>query len=132
MSSTSSIDRAGFSGLGVGWVACDRETLLKKEVMGLCIGFGLAGALAGDFVVVDTALDGFGDAARVCERVGFFSPRDPFGVFVSVPLLGRSGGGVCESSPSEPDESTIGFFRTARSLAIPPRVDRSEEHSTAR
>ena len=127
MSSMSSIDMAGFSGLGVGCVACDRETLLKKEVIGLCIGFGLAG----DFLVV-AAFDGFGDAAHVCERVGLFSPRAPFDVFVSVPLLGRSGGGVCESSASESDESTIGFFRTARSLAIPPRVDQSEAHSPVR
>lgn len=119
ISSTSSIDRAGFSGLGVGCSDCERGILLKKEVMGLDAGFALAGDLAGDFLV-GTARDRVGEAARVWDRVS-----------VSVPLLGRAGGGVCESSASDSDETTIGFLRVARSLAMPPPFDGPGEHSNA-
>ena len=112
MSSTSSIDAASFSGLGVGCSDCERGTLLKKEVMGLQTGFALAGDLAGDFLV--------GTAARVRDRVALFSPCAPVETPVSVPLLERAGGGEGESSASESDESTMGFFRVARSLAMPP------------
>lgn len=130
MSSTSSMDMAGFSGLGVGCVACERGTLVKKEVMGLDIGLSFPGDLAGDFLVA-AAFAGCGDAARVWDRVGFFSRRGAVDVLASVPLLGRSGGGVCEASSSESDESTTGFFRAVRSLAIPARGDQSEGESTA-
>jgi hypothetical protein len=120
MSSTSSIDAASFSGLGVGCSDCERGTLLKKDVMGLQTGFALAGELAGDFLV-GTGLDRAGDAAaRVCDRVALFSPCAPVETPVSVPLLERAGGGEGESSASESDESTMGFFRVARSLAMPP------------
>lgn len=130
ISSTSSIDRAGFSGLGVGCSDCERGILLKKEVMGLDAGFALAGDLAGD-CLVGTARDRVGEAARVLDRVAFFSPCAPVATPVSVPLLGRAGGGVCESSASDSDETTIGFLRVARSLAMPPPFDGPGEHSNA-
>jgi hypothetical protein len=126
------MDASGFSGLGVGCDDCERGTLLKKEVIGLYIGLALAGDLAGDFLIVD-ALDGLGDAARVCDRVGLFvSPRAaPVDLLVSAPLLGGAGGGEGDSSGSESDESTIGFFRAARNLAMPPRIAVSEGQPTA-
>jgi hypothetical protein len=136
MSSMSSTDVTGFSGLGVGCTDCGRGTLLKNDVMGLYVGLGLAGDLAGDFLVVAAAaaaaaLGSFGDAARVCERVDFFVPA-PFDMLVSVPLLGRDGGGEFEaSSSSESDESTIGFFRVARTLTMLCRGIHSESPSTA-
>jgi hypothetical protein len=127
------MDFTGFSGLGVGCTDCGRGTLLKKDVMGLYIGLGLTGDLAGDFLVVAAAaaaLGRFGDAARVCERVDFFVPA-PSDMLVSVPLLGRDGGGEFETSCSESDESTIGFFRVARTLIMPCRGIHSESPSTA-
>ena len=129
MSSKSSTDAAGFSGLGVGWEGWERGTLLKKEVIGLYMGFGLAGDLAGDFLVVD-ALDAFGDAARVWDRVGLFvslSACDPGGMLVSAPLVGGWGGGERDSLCSESDERTTGLFRAERSLAMPRRIAGSEE-----
>jgi hypothetical protein len=125
------MDCAGFSGLGVGCSDCERGTLLKKEVIGLVSGLALAGDLAGDFLV-GTALDRVGEAARVWDRVAFFSPCGaPVETPVSVPLLERAGGGVCESSASDSDETTIGFFRVARSLAIPPQIEGPGEDSNA-
>lgn len=35
MSSKSSTDAAGFSGLGVGWEEWERATVVKKDVIGL-------------------------------------------------------------------------------------------------
>ena len=132
ISSTPSMDAAGFSGLGVSCSDCGRGTLLKKEVMGLRTGFVLAGDLAGDVVVLVAAvLDRVGEAARVWDRVALFLPCAPVGTLVSVPLLEHVGGGVCESSASESDESTICCFRVARGLAMPPQVAGPGEDSTA-
>ena len=105
---------------------------MRKPSMevGLDAGFALAGDLAGDFLV-GTARDRVGEAARVLDRVAFFSPCAPVATPVSVPLLGRPGGGVCESSASDSDETTIGFLRVARSLAMPPPFDGPGEHSNA-
>jgi hypothetical protein len=92
MSSMSSCGAALFSGLGVG-CSGGRGTLLKKDVMGLCIGLGFAGdlAFAGAFWV-----EGLGEAARrVVVRTGFASPRAPSFTLNSVPLFGRRAGGVC-------------------------------------
>jgi hypothetical protein len=95
MSSISSGGTASFSGLGVGCTLFARGALQKKEVMGLYIGLGFAGDLAGDFWVADP--DVLGDAARrVCVQggFGFDSPRAPFVTLNKVPLFGRVGGGV--------------------------------------
>jgi hypothetical protein len=122
MSSTSGSGVAGFSGLGVGWGGWPRETLLKKEVMGLYIGLGFPGDLAGDFC--EAGAEALGEHARLaCEPVGFESPRVPLETLSSVPLLARRGGGEGEPSPSESDESTTGCFRAARGLPIPPRIE---------
>jgi hypothetical protein len=123
ISSTCSCGVALFSGLGVGCSCCGRGALLKKEVMGLCIGLGFAGdlALAGDFWADGARV--LGEAARrVWVRAGFASPRAPSLTLNSVPLLGRRAGGVCGSSASESEESTTGCLRTALGLAIPPRL----------
>lgn len=133
MSSTSTWGFACFSGLGVGWADCERGALAKKDVIDLYIGLGFAGDLAGDLLVAIFE-DGLGDAARrVCTRAGLLpTPRAPFDMLVSVPLLGRPEGGECETtSSSVSDESTIGFLRAARGLTIPPRVDRSWNHGAA-
>jgi hypothetical protein len=132
MSSKSSADAAGFSGLGVGCDDCERATVLKKDVMGLYTGRGLAGDLAGEALLVVDELDGFGEAARVWDRVGLFvllvlSARGPEGMLVSGRVAGGSGGGERESLCSESDESTTGFLRAERSFAILRRVAGSEE-----
>lgn len=121
MSSMSSSGVASFSGLGVGWSDCVRGTLLKNEVMDLCIALGFAGDLAGDFWL-DTAV-GFGDATRrVCVREGFDSPSGPLVTLNRVPLLGRArGGGESGASSSSSSEITTGCFRAALGLPIPPR-----------
>jgi hypothetical protein len=92
--------------------------------MGLYIGLGFAGDLAGDFWVADPAV--LGEAARrACVRdgFGFDSPRAPFATLSRVPLFGRVGGGVCETSSSESEESTTGCLRAALGLPMPPRAD---------
>ena len=102
--------------------------MLKKEVIGLYMGFGLAGDLAGDFLAVD-ALDAFGDAARVWGRGGLLASLcacDP-GMLVSAALVGGWGGGERDSLCSESDESTTALFRADRSLAMPPQIAGSEE-----
>ena len=108
MSSIASSGVADFSGLGVGWVDGARGALLKKEVMGLYIGLGFPGDLAGD-LWVDADID-------------LEAPRVPLVTAGSVPrALGRLRGGVFGSSASDSDESTTGFFRAAAALGLPIR-----------
>ena len=106
MSSQSSIDAAGFSGLGVGCDEGGRGTLLKKDVIGLYTGLLAAAAVAGGVV----------EAARVCggERVraALVGGRGGGGG-------GGWGGGESDSACSESsDEGTRGLFRAERSLAM--------------
>jgi len=138
MSSTCSAEAAYFSGLGVGCADSERGTLLKNEVMGLYVGFGLAGELAGAFLVGDVlvvvGLEGLGEAARAWDRVGLSGSRGPVEVAVSVAaLLERSGGGESASRPSDSssDSNTSGFFRGARNLAMSARGGGCEAVSAA-
>ena len=92
--------------------------------MGLYTGFGFAGDFAGDFWLEDFT--------------GLASPRVSSPADRRVPLFGRfgtlGGGGEGAASPSvsDPEESTIGFFRAAaRGLPIPPQAERSEQLSAA-
>jgi hypothetical protein len=124
MSSTCSSGEGPFSGLRVGWRGCDRGALLKKEVMGLYMGFGFLGDLAGGGFEVDgtEALDE--PACRVWVREAFASPRAPSARLKSAPPLGFRRGGVCDPSWSvSSEESTIGCFRAALGLPMPPRVE---------
>lgn len=130
MSSTSSSGVADFSGLGEKCFGCSRGALLKKDVMGLYTALGLAGDLAGDFLLDDAAA--LGDPGRrVCTHEAFASPRVPSLTLSSVPLLGRRGGGEREASSSDSEESTTGCFRAALGLAIPPRIHCSGQMSAA-
>lgn len=140
MSSTCSAEAAYFSGLGVGCADRERGTLLKNEVMGLYVGFGfgLAGDLAGAFLVGDVlvvvCLEGLGEAARAWDRVGLSGSRGPVEVAVSVAaLLERSGGGESDSRPSDSssDSNASGFFRGARNLAMSARGGGCEAVSAA-
>jgi hypothetical protein len=113
---------AVFSGLGVGCNDCDWGALVKKDVMGLYIGLGFPGDLAGDFWVDDTGALGE-PARRVLGRGAFVSARAPSGTLSSVPLLGRRVGGECEASSSDSEDSTTGCFRAVLGLPITPRID---------
>jgi hypothetical protein len=109
--SSNSVLVADFSGLGVGCVVWGGGTLLKKDVMGLCWTFGFPGDLDGDFSAARNVCV-FGDAARcVCEVLLRL---------ISVPLLGRLGGGG-ESRPlSSSADNTTALGR------VGPRYDPPE------
>jgi hypothetical protein len=99
--------------------------------MGLWIGLGFPGDLAGDFWV-DAADDGFGDTARlVCTRAGLASllPCTSVDELASVPLLGPLGGGG--ELPSLSEESTMGCLRAARDFTMPPQLGRAIGRSAA-
>lgn len=126
ISSTSSIGviAGGFSGLELGRVEEGGGTLLKKDVIGLWIGFDFAGDLAGDFDGDLGVTFPRADERCVSGRRGFDSPpTSSCNLLISVPLFGRlRGGDESRASPSSSDESTMGCLRAARGLPIPPQL----------